>query len=68
MRSSTAPDRHKDTSRKGTPGRATRVRHVPDSLAAWSERYLALAARGVRSAGVTDRFTLHLARFGTFFR
>jgi hypothetical protein len=40
---------------------------VPDSLAAWSERYLALAVTGVRCAAVTDKITLHLARFGTFF-
>jgi site-specific recombinase XerD len=66
MRSITVPDRHGDTSRKGAAGRGAATHYVPDSLAAWSERYLALAVRGVRSVGVTDKITLHLARFGTF--
>ena len=42
------------------------IHDVPDSLEAWSECYLALA--GVRSAGIADKITLHLARFATFFR
>ncbi len=67
MRSITASDRHTGTSRKGGARGRTLTHDVPDSLAAWSEHYLALAVRGVRSAGVTDKITLHLARFGTFF-
>jgi integrase len=45
----------------------TRVSEMPDSLAAWIERYRSLAITGVRSAGVTDKITLHLARFVAFF-
>ncbi len=40
---------------------------VPDSLAAWATRYLALAVVGVRSAAVTKKIALHLDRFITFF-
>src|SRR5688500_15714155 len=40
---------------------------VPDSLAAWATRYLALAVVGVRSEGVTQKITLHLDRFITSF-
>src|SRR5947208_9681464 len=36
---------------------------VPDSLAAWATRYLALAVVGVRSAEVTQKIALHLDRF-----
>lgn len=39
----------------------------PDSVAAWSERYLALAVTGVRSDGVAHKIALHLARFAAFF-
>jgi len=67
MRSITAPDRHGDTSRKVTLSAAAPAGGVPDSLTAWSEHYLALAVRGVRSAGVTDKIALHLARFVAFF-
>jgi integrase len=41
---------------------------VPDSLAAWTTRYLALAVVGVRSAAVTQKIALHLDRFVGFFR
>src|SRR5689334_17481783 len=36
---------------------------VPDSLAAWATRYLALAVVGVRSPAVTQKIALHLDRF-----
>lgn len=41
---------------------------VPDSLAAWATRYLALAVVGVRSEEVTKKIALHLDRFVGFFR
>jgi integrase len=40
---------------------------VPDSLAAWATRYLALAVVGVRSEAVTKKLALHLDRFVGFF-
>jgi integrase len=40
---------------------------VPDSLAAWATRYLALAVVGVRSEAVTQKIALHLDRFVGFF-
>src|SRR5215208_4511404 len=40
---------------------------VPDSLAAWATRYLALAVVGVRSPAVTQKIALHLDRFVTSF-
>jgi hypothetical protein len=40
---------------------------VPDSLAAWATRYLALAVVGVRSEEVTKKIALHLDRFVGFF-
>src|SRR5215213_5090589 len=40
---------------------------VPDALAAWATRYLALAVVGVRSAEVTAKIALHLDRFVAFF-
>jgi hypothetical protein len=51
MRSMTAPDRHRVTSRKGTTGGGAVIHDVPDSLAAWSERYLALAVAGAFHRG-----------------
>jgi integrase len=39
---------------------------VPDSLAAWATRYLALAVVGVRSVAVTHKIALHLDRFVAF--
>jgi integrase len=39
---------------------------VPDSLAAWATRYLALAVVGVRSDEVTKKIALHLDRFVSF--
>jgi integrase len=41
---------------------------VPDSLAAWATRYLALAVVGVRSPAVTQKIALHLDRFIAFFQ
>src|SRR5215216_5462675 len=40
---------------------------VPDSLAAWATRYLALAVVGVRSPAVTHKVALHLDRVVGFF-
>jgi integrase len=40
---------------------------VPDSLAAWATRYLALSVVGVRSPAVTQKIALHLDRFVGFF-
>ncbi len=40
---------------------------VPDSLAAWIERYRQLAVVGVRSTAVADKIALHLGRFREFF-
>ena len=40
---------------------------VPDSLAAWATRYLALVVVGVRSPAVTQKIALHLDRFVAFF-
>ena len=39
---------------------------VPDSLAAWATRFLALAVVGVRSEEVTKKIALHLDRFVAF--
>jgi hypothetical protein len=39
----------------------------PDSIEAWAGRYLNAAVRGIRSAEVTDKIALHLARFGDHF-
>jgi len=40
---------------------------IPDSLAAWATRYLALAVVGVRSEEVTKKIALHFDRFVGFF-
>ncbi len=60
------PDRRRLPSRKVVPlpigGLAG-----PDSIEAWAGRYLDAAVRGVRSAEVTDKIALHLARFGDHF-
>jgi hypothetical protein len=40
---------------------------VPDRLAAWATRYLALAVVGVRSPAVTQKIALHLDSFVGFF-
>jgi len=40
---------------------------LPDSLAAWATRYLALAVVGVRSPAVAQKIALHLDRFVGFF-
>jgi len=55
------------TSRKVTAIAAGPLGETPDSLAAWVERYQALAVAGVRSAGIGDKIALHLARFVAFF-
>ena len=57
----------KFASRKvGTAGPAA-LAETPDSLEAWITRYLDLAVRGVRSPAVTEKITLHLARFLAYF-
>jgi hypothetical protein len=40
---------------------------VPECLAAWAPRYLALAVVGVHSPAVTQKTALHLVRFIAFF-
>ncbi|MGP4104701.1 tyrosine-type recombinase/integrase [Nonomuraea sp. KM90] len=50
------------TSRK-VVGLSERLDPADDSLTTWSERYLDLAVRGVRSAEVAGKITRHLARF-----
>ncbi len=55
------------TSRKVTAIATGPLAETPDSLAAWVERYPALAAAGVRSAGIGDKIAFHLARFVAFF-
>jgi len=40
---------------------------LPDSLATWATRYLALAVVGVRSPAVAQKIALHLDRFVGFF-
>jgi len=67
MRPMATPDLDGFTSRKVIVPVGALTNGVPDSLEAWIDRYLTLAVTGVRSAGVTDKMTLHLARFGTFF-
>src|SRR5271163_3629882 len=55
-------DRRKITSRKVTDlDRGTAEAH--DSVAAWTQRYLDLAVRGVRSDEVTGKIDRHLGRF-----
>lgn len=39
----------------------------PGTFGAWTERYLAFVVRGIRSAAVTDKITLHLERFRLHF-
>lgn len=41
---------------------------LPDSLEAWITQYLQLAVTGVRSAAVTQKIALHLARFLDYFQ
>jgi integrase len=56
------------TSRKVERVSARLVAGVPDSLAAWMERYLALAVVGVRSEEVAKKVALHLERFAAFYK
>jgi len=55
------------TAQKVTAAAEVPLGETPDSLAAWVERYQALAVSGVRSAGMADKIALHLARFLAFF-
>ena len=56
------PDRRRLPSRKVVPLPVSGLAG-PDSIEAWAARYLDAAIRGVRSAEVTDKIALHLARF-----
>src|SRR4249919_1868897 len=55
-------DRRKITSRKVIDP-ASGLAGVDDSLTAWTQRYLDLAVRGVRSDEVTGKIARHLNRF-----
>ena len=68
IRLPTASDRLNLTAGKVKPVPAVSSDVPPDSLAAWRERYRAVAVAGVRSAAVAGKIGLHLARFVTFFR
>src|ERR1035441_8159924 len=58
-------DRRKITSRKVIdPDRGPAT--AGDSLTAWTQRYLDLAVRGVRSAEVTGKIARHLERFAAW--
>jgi len=61
----TAPDPRRLPSRKAVASVNTGV-EVSDSVAAWTDRYLELAVRGVRSAEVAGKVAAHLARFAEF--
>ncbi|MEU4223525.1 tyrosine-type recombinase/integrase [Nonomuraea sp. NPDC026600] len=58
-------DRAEITSRK-VVGLPERLDPADDSLSAWTQRYLDLAVRGVRSAEVTAKISRHLERFGAW--
>ncbi|MBG0833130.1 hypothetical protein HS041_36100 [Planomonospora sp. ID67723] len=47
-------------------GLPERLDPADDSLPVWTERYLDLAVRGVRSAEVTAKISRHLERFGAW--
>ncbi|MGW4796312.1 tyrosine-type recombinase/integrase [Nonomuraea sp. NPDC004297] len=47
-------------------GLPERLDPADDSLSVWTERYLDLAVRGVRSAEVTAKISRHLRRFGAW--
>ena len=58
-------DRRKVTSRKVIdPGRG--IAGASDSVTAWTQRYLDLAVRGVRSDEVTGKIARHLERFAAW--
>src|SRR5260370_31031962 len=56
-------DRRKITSRKVIDLEGNLAEAPVDSLAAWTQRYLDLAVRGVRSDEVTGKIERHLERF-----
>ncbi|MEU1734067.1 hypothetical protein [Streptosporangium sp. NPDC020145] len=62
---SPAPDRAEITSRK-VAGLPDRLDLADDSLPVWTERYLELAVRGVRSAEVSAKISRHLQRFAAW--
>ncbi len=55
------------TSRKVTGLADTLHDAVPDSLTAWTARYLTFAVVGVRSPAIAEKIALHLDRFIQFF-
>lgn len=61
----TAPDPRRLPSQKAIASVTTGV-EVSDSVAAWTDHYLELAVRGVRSAEVAGKIVAHLARFVEF--
>jgi integrase len=61
------PQRPRFTSRNDAGSIASVFAAVPDSLAAWIDRYGALAVAGVRSEEVSAKIDLHLERFRLFF-
>ncbi|SRR5712691_684911 len=56
-------DRLKITSRKVVDLEENLAEASIDSLAVWTQRYLDLAVRGVRSEEVTEKIERHLERF-----
>lgn len=65
--SNSTPHLRQFTTRKVTAVPSALAGDVPDSLAEWGSRYLALAVVGVRSPEVTRKIALHLERFIDFF-
>src|SRR6266700_2409021 len=58
----------KFTARKVQDDHTRLLAALPDSLEAWITQYLQLAVTGVRSAAVTQKIALHLARFLEYFQ
>jgi len=56
------------TSRKVNLAPDRALDDLPDSLAAWMDRYLIFVVKGVRSEAVARKIALHLARFIAFFQ
>jgi site-specific recombinase XerD len=58
----------KFTARKVQEDHTRGLSTLPDSLEAWITQYIQLAVTGVRSAAVTQKIALHLARFLEYFQ
>lgn len=58
----------KITSRKVQEAMRREIASIPDMMSTWIAHYLQFAVIGVRSAGVAQKITLHLARFQAFYR